>query len=145
MICAVSQQKGGVGKTTSAINLAVLLARAGRSVLAVDVDPQFALARRLGIEPHSLPVTVVDVLAGWVSANEAIVPTVQGLDLLPGSRELAGVELALAGEVGRESVLRDALAGLGYEVVSAGHAVKPRAADSQRAGRGRARCRAGGR
>ena len=117
MICAVSQQKGGVGKTTTAINLAVLLARAGRSVLAVDVDPQFALTRRLGIETHSLPVTVVDVLAGWVSANEAVVPAVQGLDLLPASRELAGVELALAGEVGRESVLRDALAGLGYEVV----------------------------
>ncbi len=117
MICAIAQQKGGVGKTTSAINLAVLLAKAGRRVLAVDVDPQFALTRRLGIELHKLPVTVVDVLAGWIGADEAIVRAVHGLDVLPGSRELAGVELALAGEVGRETVLREALEGLDYGVI----------------------------
>jgi len=117
MICTVAQQKGGVGKTTSAINLAALLAQTGRRVLAVDVDPQFALTRRLGIELITLESTVVDVLAGWVDVGEAIVSGVHGFDVLPASRELAGVELALAGEVSRETVLREALDGLGYDAI----------------------------
>jgi chromosome partitioning protein len=117
MVCVCAQQKGGMGKTTSAINVAALLARAGRRVLAVDVDPQFALTRRLGVDLSSLESTVVDVLAGWVDAREAIVSGVHGLDVLPATRELAGVELALAGEVSRETVLRDALDGLGYDAV----------------------------
>jgi chromosome partitioning protein len=117
MICTVAQQKGGVGKTTSAINLAALLVQTGRRVLAVDVDPQFALTRRLGIELSTLESTVVDVLAGWVGVGESTCSGVHGFDVLPASRELAGVELALAGEVSRESVLRKALDGLGYDAI----------------------------
>ncbi len=117
MVVAIANQKGGVGKTTSTINVAAVLARRGRRVLAVDVDPQFALTRRLGVRPRALAKTIVDVLAGWTGASEAVLSGVHAMDVLPGTRELAGVELALAGEVSRETVLRDALQPLDYDHV----------------------------
>jgi len=117
MVIAVANHKGGVGKTTSAINLAVVLARRDRSVLAVDLDPQFAMTRRLGVRPRSTANTIVDVLAGWTAVRDALVSGVHRIDVLAATRELAGVELALAGEVGRETVLRDALDGLAYDQV----------------------------
>jgi chromosome partitioning protein len=117
MVTAVANQKGGVGKTASAINLAVLLARRGHRVLAVDVDPQFAMTRRLGVQVSGLASTIVDVLAGWTQAGQAVLSGVHGIDVLPGTCELAGVELALASELHRETVLRDALAELAYDQV----------------------------
>lgn len=109
MVLVIAQQKGGVGKTTTAVNIGVLLAREGLRVLVVDTDPQFALTRQLGLEVRSLGVNLVDVLAGRAAADEAIVADVHGVDVIPGARELAGVEMSLVGEIGRERFLRDAL------------------------------------
>jgi chromosome partitioning protein len=109
VLFVIAQQKGGVGKTTTTANLAVLLARRDRRVLAVDTDPQFALTRQLGLEVRSLGVNLVDVLAGRAAAGDAIVAGVHGFDVIPAARELAGVEMSLVGEMGRELFLRDAL------------------------------------
>jgi chromosome partitioning protein len=106
-----------VNRARRTISLAAVLARRGRRVLAVDVDPQFVLTRRLGVQPHGLAKTIVDVLAGWTGALGAVLSGVHGMDVLPATRELVGVEVALASEVSRETVLRDALDGLGYDQV----------------------------
>ena len=109
MIVAITNQKGGVGKTTTAASLGVLLASQGTRVLLVDADPQFALTRQLGIEARSLGVNLVDVLAGRAGAQDAIVGGAHGVDVIASGRDLAGIELSLVGELGRERFLRDAL------------------------------------
>jgi chromosome partitioning protein len=105
----VANQKGGVGKTTTAVNIAVLWSRAGLRTLVVDTDPQGALTRQLGLDSKSRAANLVDVLAGRAFAREAIVADVHGVDVLPAARELAGVEMSLVGELGRERFLREAL------------------------------------
>src|ERR1019366_9113832 len=110
MIIAITNQKGGGGKTPTTASLGVLLARDGRRVLLVDADPQFALTRQLGIEERSLGVNLVDVLAGRAGAEDAIVAGIHGVDVIASGRDLAGIELSLVSELGRELFLRDALA-----------------------------------
>ena len=87
----------------------MLLARQHRRVLLIDSDPQFALNRQLGAEERSLGVNLVYVLAGRAAPGDAIVPNVQGVDLIAAAPALAGVEMSLVGELGRERFLTDAL------------------------------------
>jgi chromosome partitioning protein len=108
---AVINQKGGSGKTTTATNLAAVWGRErNRSTLLVDLDPQFAATRHLGVRPADLSATLFDVLAeDDVDAVQAIVPNAAGVDLLAGDRRLAELELSLVGETMREQFLKSAL------------------------------------
>ena len=120
-VVAVCNQKGGVGKTTTTINLGAALAQFGRRVLLVDFDPQGALSVGLGIQPHELDLTVYNLLMErGTSASEVVVKTsVAGMELLPSNIDLSGAEVQLVHEVGREFVLGGVLEPLvpDYDVV----------------------------
>lgn len=110
-VIAVSSQKGGIGKTTTTANLAVAWGLLGRRVLAIDLDPQFALTRRFGRNPADVATTAFEVLAGDAELPDAVLRDVEiGVDLLPARRELTRLELTLAGEDRREEFLADVLA-----------------------------------
>ena len=107
---AVGSQKGGVGKTTTTANLAAAWAADGRRVLAIDLDPQFALTRAFGLAPSQVPATLVDVLAGDVDVPDAVVEAGGRLALVAGHRDLAKLELTLVAQTKREEFLARALA-----------------------------------
>jgi chromosome partitioning protein len=111
-VVALCNQKGGVGKTTSTINLGAALTEYGRRVLLVDFDPQGALSVGLGIQPHQLDRTIYDVLMeSSVSVDDVLLKTnVPGLDLVPSNIDLSAAEVQLVNEVAREQTLARALA-----------------------------------
>jgi chromosome partitioning protein len=115
-ILAISNQKGGVGKTTTAINLGTALAAMGEKVLVVDTDPQGNASTGLGVPPPDRKLTAYDVLMEDVPVASATVETaVPGLDLLPSESDLSGVELELGARPRRAYRLRDALTPLRAE------------------------------
>lgn len=109
-VLGVVNQKGGVGKTTTAINLSACLALEGLNVLLADCDPQANASSGLGVQRDDDRHSIYDVLVGTSSAEQVILPTdVKGLWLLPGSKNLTGANIELAAADRRESRLRDAL------------------------------------
>jgi chromosome partitioning protein len=114
LIVAMCNQKGGVGKTTSTINLGAALAEYGRRVLLVDLDPQGALSAGLGVAHHDLDLTVHNLLVGGrANVDQVLMNTkVDGMDLLPSNIDLSAAEIQLVNEVGREQTLGRALAPL---------------------------------
>lgn len=109
-IIAVANQKGGVGKTTTTINLGTGLAAVGRRVLIIDLDPQGNASTGLGVDRNNRPVSIYELLLGEATLEEAIVPTaVPGLSLVPSTVDLSGAELELIGMQRRSYRMREAL------------------------------------
>ncbi len=112
-VIAVFNQKGGVGKTTTNVNLSSCIAIKGKRVLVVDIDPQGNTTSGLGIDKKSLQTTIYEVLIGEAKPEEVIIETaVESLYIIPSSVQLAGAEIELTEFQEREKMLKKALAGI---------------------------------
>src|SRR3954452_13084835 len=114
MRLALANLKGGVGKTTTAVNLAAAFARSGLSALLIDLDPQASATFSLGVGRDQAEVSAAEVLTGKADAAGAVQETaVEGLHILPGSLRLAGMDIALARKQEPEKLLKKALSPVG--------------------------------
>lgn len=117
VIVTIANQKGGVGKTTTALNLAYALVELGRSCLVIDLDPQASLTQACGVDPSA--GSLADVLGGAapgrLSMAEVIRPLAPGVDLAPATKALVDTELYINNRYARESILKKALVGLRYD------------------------------
>ena len=119
-IVSIANQKGGVAKTTTSVNLAAGLALRGHRILVVDIDPQANATTGLGLDHRSLPLSTYDLLLGEATLEQVVRPTmIKGLDCAPSSVDLSGAEVELVGTMERERKLSDALAGAGarYDLI----------------------------
>src|SRR3954471_822211 len=116
-VLAIANQKGGVGKTTTAINLGTALAAIGERVLIIDLDPQGNASTGLGIDRRNRRVSTYDVLIGEAALRQGVVATaVPRLSIAPSTMDLSGLELELGTTPGRAFRLRDAIAALNNNV-----------------------------
>jgi chromosome partitioning protein len=107
---AIMNQKGGVGKTTTAVNISAALAQTGLRVCLLDLDPQAHASLHMGIEPRPDEPSIYDVLTGSISLEDARRQVAEGLWVVGSTLDLAAAEIELAGVIGRELILRDKLA-----------------------------------
>lgn len=109
-IIAVFNQKGGVGKTTTNVNLSACLAHLGKKILVVDIDPQGNTTSGFGIDKDGIELSIYDILINGTDTREAIVSTnINNLDLIPSNAELAGAEIELTSSDNRESTLKNSI------------------------------------
>ena len=109
-IIAIANQKGGVGKTTTSINLSACLSALGKKVLAIDMDPQGNMTSGLGIDKDNVEYTVYDLIIGETEIEKVICKdTLENLDILPTNIDLSAAEIELIGVDNKEYIIRDAV------------------------------------
>lgn len=116
-IIAVFNQKGGVGKTTTTINLAAYLAKSGKKVLVCDIDPQGNSTSGLGLDKEALNLTLYDVLISAADVTKTILQVKKNISILPSNPDLAGAEVQMVSMAAREFLLKKALSNLSYDIV----------------------------